>query len=82
MTDYSEPVSWWIDTFTLEEMLSFAYECDNNLALAIHQTMLSQSSRPQSIEERIFDEGYEAGWNDCIMKASNAIDNLGENEDE
>ena len=65
-----------MEELTLNELLQMANDCDNTLVIAIHQKMLSQSSRPQSGEERIFDEGYEAGWNDCIMKAINAIDNL------
>ena len=60
--------------YTLEDLLSIARVEENTLALAIHLALQDINSDPDKRESAAFDDGYNAGWEDALMRASNAID--------
>ena len=59
--------------YTLKELLSVARVEENTVALAIHLALQDIDSDPDKRESAAFDDGYNAGWDDALMRASNAM---------
>lgn len=68
-----EDVKTLLRRHTLEELIRKARVEDNHLPLAIHLAMCEDVGKDDSSHDAAFDNGYNAGWEDALMRASNAM---------